>query len=180
MNSFTIKPKIIVHIIALLAVLLLMGTTAWAFFWKEKPLEIAGPAIIIISIIGGIGSVIIFFVLKIIITRPAVITIDENGFEYNPGGVSSGWVTWSNVAEIKEVEVRTQKGVMNGPFMETTLAIKLKDPDLYRNRFNPIIRGLMKLNDKMYDADIFFRISNFGKEADTVKMLMMQYWKAQR
>lgn len=176
MKNFQIKQNIVGHFIVILAVLLLMGITFWAFFLKDEPVEFGQTGIIILSIIGIIGSAVIYMALKIIIQRPAVITINENGFEYNPGGVSSGWIPWTNVAEIKDVDVNTQQGTLNGPILERALAIKLKDPTSYRDQYNILLKGLMKLNENMYDADIFFRLSSFGKQVNEVKTLMYQYW----
>lgn len=180
MKTFQIKPNIAGHLIVFLAVLLLMSITFWAFFLKEEPVEFGQGGIIIIAIIGGIGSIVLYMSLKTMIQRPAIITINENGFEYNPGGVSSGWIPWTNVAEVKSVEVRTQQGNLNGPIWERTLAVKLKDPAPYRDQYNVLLRGLMKLNDNMYDADIFFRLSSFGKQVDEVITLMNQHWKASK
>lgn len=160
--------------------LLLMGVVVWAFFIKEDPIPIAGPAIIILLIIMGIGSVILFFAWRMHSSHTPILSVDLSGFEYNPGGVSTGFVFWWNVAEIKEVEVRTTRGDLPGMVWELTLAVKLKDPTEYTQQFNAFIRGLMQLNDKMYDADIFFRLSDFGKQREEVKALMIRNWEASR
>lgn len=180
MKTFQIKQNLLGHLIASLAVLLLMSITFWAFFLKDEPVDFGQGGIIIISIIGIIGSLVLYMSIKMMIQQPPVITINENGFEYNPGGVSSGWIPWTNVAEIKSVEVRTQQGNLNGPIWERTLAVKLKDPAPYRDQYNVLLRGLMKLNDKMYDADIFFRMSSFGKQVDEVITLMHEHWNASK
>jgi hypothetical protein len=177
MESFQIKRKILPDLVVVLATLLLISVVGWAFFLKEDPIPLAGPAIIIFFIIGGIGTLVLFFAFKMIIRRPATITINQEGFEYNPGGVSTGFIPWTNVAEIKEVEVRTQKTNSSGPVWETTLGIKLKEPAPYRNQYPSIIRGLMKVNDNMYDADIFFRLTDFGNQVDEVKTLMYKFGK---
>lgn len=176
MHTFRIKNNRAGHFIVILAVLLLMSIAAWAFFFKEEPIALDTTAIIILTIIGSIGSVCIFMALKMIIINPDVLMMDEKGFEYNPGGVSSGFMHWTNVAEIKFVDVRTTQGQLNGPVWERALTIKLKNPSLYRNQFNPFLRGLMGLNKKMYDGDIFFRLSSFGEQAEEVHTLMMKYW----
>lgn len=180
MHHFRIKNKRAPHIIIILAVLLLMYIVFWAFFLKEEPLEIDTTAVIIMSAVGGIGSVCLFMAIKIMIRNPDVLLMNEKGFEYNPGGVSSGFMEWTNVAEIKYVDVRTTHGQLNGPVWERTLAVTLKDPSLYTNQFNPLMRGLMHLNKKMYEGDIFFRLSSFGKQAEEVHKLMMQYWEASK
>jgi hypothetical protein len=176
MHNFRIKNNKAAHFIILLAVLLLMSIAVWAFFIKEDPVALEGTAITILLIIGGIGSVCVFMALKMIIQNPDVLLMNEKGFEYNPGGVSSGFMHWTNVADIKFVDVKTTHGQLNGPVWERTLVIKLKDPSLYQDQFNTVMKGLMNLNKNMYDGDIFFRLSSFGKQADEVHALMMKYW----
>ncbi len=177
MHNFRIKNNRAGHFIVVLAVLLLMAVAFWAFFLKEDPIPIEGGSIIILIIIGGIGTVVLFMAMKMIIQNPDVFFMNEKGFEYNPGGVSSGFMEWTNVADIKFVDVRTQQAQLHGPIWERTLAIKLKDSSVYRNQFNPLMKGLMKVNEKMYDVDIFFRLSSFGKQGEEVYTLMMKYWK---
>ena len=176
MQEFKIKNNRLGHVIILIPVLLLIGITFWAFFLKEDPIEFEGGAIIIAVIIGGIGSVVLFMALRSIILNPDVLVINEKGFEYNPGGVSSGFMEWTNVAEIKFTDVRTQQGQLPGPIWEKVLAIKFKDPTLYTHQYNPLLRGLMHINKNMYDADMFFRLSSFGNKVDEVYALMMKYW----
>lgn len=176
MQKFKIKSNRIGHFIVVLVVLLLIAVVIWALLIKEDPSNINFTGIIILTIVTVIGSVVLFMALKMIIQNPAVITIDDKGFEYNPGGVSSGFVPWSNVGEIKLVNMRTVHGNLNGVVWETALAVKLKDPALYTKQFNPFIKGLMGLNKNMYDADIFFRLSSFGKQAEAVHQLMLRNW----
>ena len=175
MDSLQIKSRIIVHIIAILGAVFLMGVVIWALFFKEEPMSLIGPGLIIAVIIGSIGSVIIYMAGKMILTRPPIITIDATGFEYNPGGVSTGHIPWSAVAAVKEVEVLTSGLSRSGPIPELTLGIKLKDPEAYKAQYNAMLRGLMDINQDMYDADIFFRLSDFGKQKEEVKKLMFRY-----
>jgi|GEM_PF-1665122 len=176
MYHFKIKNNRAGHFIVLLAVLLLMFIAVWAFFIKEDPVAIDGTPLFILVPIGAIGAVCIYMALKNIIQNPDVLVMDEKGFEYNPGGVSSGFMHWTNVAEIKYVDVRTIHGQLNGAVWERALAMKLKDPSVYQDQFNPLIKGLMNLNKDMYDGDIFFRLSSFGKQAEEIHALMMKYW----
>ncbi len=177
MQTFKIKNNRLGHLIVLLAVLLLMGVTFWAFFLKEEPIEFKGGGIIIAVIIGGIGGMVLFMALRAIILNPDVLVINKRGFEYNPGGVSSGFMEWTNVAEIKFTQVRTTQGQLPGPIWEKVLAIKFKDPSVYTHQFNPLMRGLMNLNKNMYDADMFFRLSSFGNQVNEVHELMLRYWE---
>ena len=174
MQQFKIKNNRLGHVIVLLAVILLMSITFWAFFFNDDPVEITGVSLFIMIIIGGIGSVVLFMSVRAIILNPDILVINEKGFEYNPGGISSGFMEWTNVAEIKFIEVITNNKRIAG--IERVLAIKFKDPSLYYNQFNPAIRILINLNKEMYDADMFFRLSGFGKQAEEVNEFIMNCW----
>jgi len=104
MTTFEIRPKIVPNLIVIALTLSLMGITTWAIFFKaDDPLEPKGPGLIIPAIIGPIGCAVLYFAVKTIILRPPVIRIDQDGFEYNPGGVSTGLITWSDIDDIREV-----------------------------------------------------------------------------
>lgn len=175
MNEIRIRPLVWPHLIFMLIAIGLAYTPYWAFFLKE---DADVPDTMAYLITGGMWAItagILFFGLKIVIKRPDVILVNDKGFEYNPGGVSSGFVYWADVLEVKRVAVRATAGDAPGPVWETTLAVKMKDATAYRGHFNPFLRGLMHLNEKMYDADIFIRISSLGKQAEAVERLMMKY-----
>jgi hypothetical protein len=173
---FQVKGKRLYHLIPLFFTLLLMGIVVWAFFLKEEPVPLFGGAIAILGIVGVIGLIVIFFALKMIFFNPPIITIDESGFEYNPGGVSTGKIPWSNVARIEEMEVMTGDG-RSGPTLEWVLAIQLKDSTAYRQSYSRPIQFLMAKAEKKYDMDIFFRLSSFGRQVEEVKKQMMMHWK---
>lgn len=174
MTELRIKPKIWGHIIIVFFVLLLMGITYWALFVNNE-VRLETNAYIILIIIFSIGTVVLLKALQIIIKKPDVIAINSYGFEYNPGGISSGLIPWSNVQEVKRVSVLTEGGNVGGPIYETTLAVKLKDPADYAEQYNFFLKSLMKLNHNLYDADIFMRLASFGNKAAEVEELMMKY-----
>jgi hypothetical protein len=179
-EQLEIKQSRLGHFIILLLVLLLLGIVVWAFYFKEDPLikDVAG--IMICAFIGLLGCVVLYFNLKMLIKNPAVLKINADGFEYNPGGVSSGWVQWSNVEELKYVDVRSVHGNVNGVNLETVFSVKLKDNTSYLKQYNFTIRDLMQTTRKMYDTDILFSLSSFGKRLDEVVALMNKNWDASK
>lgn len=165
------------HIIAIFFVLLLLGIVYWAFFLKEEPVPLIIPTIIILLIIVVIGAAVLFFAVRMAVSPPPLISINRDGFEYNASGISTRFIPWTDVAEIKDVEVRTYRGNVPGPYMEMTLAVKLNSPDAYQRRHNSFVRGAMKTQRSLYDADIFFRLSDFGEQAEEVKEMMRRNWE---
>lgn len=174
MRELRIRPNLWGHAIALFFTIVLMILTYWAMFIQNTE-KFTTTMYIISLVIFSIGTVIIFKSIQIFIKRPDVILINGQGFEYNPGGVSSGFIPWSNVLEVRRVDVRTEGGNIGGPVWETTLAVKLKVPGDYTKHFNFLMKPLLKINQNLYDADIFMRISSFGKQAKEVETLMMYY-----
>ncbi len=179
-EQLEIKHSRLIHLVILIPVLALMSITIWAFYFKEDPLMKDDTGIIVCAIIGIIGSIVLYFNLKMLIQNPAIITINKDGFEYNPSGVSSGWIQWSNVEEIKYVDVKTERRNSQGVNLETALAVKLQDNSIYLNQYNIVIKGLMKINQGMYDADILFSLSSFGKKCDDVVALMNKNWASSK
>ncbi len=179
-EQLEIKHSRIVQLVILIPVLGLMSIMVWAFYFKVDPLMKDDTGIIVCAIIGILGSIVLYFNLKMLIQNPAIITINKDGFEYNPGGVSSGWIQWSNVEEIKYVDVKTERRNSQGVNLETALAVKLKDNTIYLNQYNIVIKGLMKINQGMYDADILFSLSSFGKRCDDVVALMDKNWASSK
>lgn len=174
MKEFRIRTKPVPHVILLMMALGLVAVSYWGVFWSEDAQPPGTTAYTIVTVMSVIGAVILYFSLKIIITRPDIIRINEKGFEYNPSGVSSGFIEWSNVQEIKRAQVRTQQGQLNGPVWETAIGVKLKDPTPYKAQFNILIRKLIEVNTDMYDVDLWIRISSLGKDSEKAEALLMK------
>jgi hypothetical protein len=175
MNELRIKHKLIVHVIMAAVVLLLMYVCCWGLYLRDEAPEPDVPAFIITVFIMVIGSVILFFVARILITQPYVLYMNEEGFSYNPGGVPSGFISWDNVEQIKAVKVKTTQGNLPGPVLETAIGIKLKNPELYKVYSNSWLRPLLRLNKKMYDVDLFIRISDLGEHKPKALELLQKF-----
>ena len=177
MNEVRIKAKVWPHIVIAGFVLLLMTVVLWGLYLRDDAPEPGTTDLIITAAVFGIGALILFFIVRILITRPDVIYINENGFSYNPGGVSSGFITWENVAEIKKLNVYTTQGTLPGPILETAIGVKLKDPEQYRIMSSPLFRPFLELNKSMYDVDLFIRISDLGKQKEEAEKLLQKFGK---
>jgi hypothetical protein len=103
--------------------------------------------------------------------RP-LFSMDEEGMEYNEGGIGTGKLQWKDIYEIKEIEIKSTKG--RRPDTETVLGVILKDPVKYRNNKNYFLRKLMKMSDKMYDTSILMNPGTFGKDYVAVRNKMQE------
>jgi len=52
---------------------------------------------------------------------------------------------------------------------QTVLAIKLKDPDAFRKRYNILLEKMLQLGNKMYEADVVIESKVLGNKYDLVK-----------
>ncbi len=127
---------------------------------------------IVAGLVITVGTFLILYFLKQFFTNPVIIHLTDEGLEYIPAGVSTKFIKWSEIREIKEVNVRVVRG--NVPALETALGLTLKDPEGYRQQFNAALAGLMKLNEKMYGATVLIQPSSFGKKYPEVKKIITQ------
>jgi hypothetical protein len=98
--------------------------------------------------------------------------MDEQGMEYNEGGIGTGKLQWKEICEIKEIEIRSTKG--RRPYTETVLGVVLKDPEKFRSNKNQFLKKLMKVSDNMYDTSILISPGSFGKDYVAVRNKMQE------
>lgn len=101
------------------------------------------------------------------IKAPVVFRMDDQGILYNPAGVTTGLIRWDEIADANEKNIKVVRN--DAPVYQTVLALKLKDPEAFRKRHNLVLAHLLKLGNKMYDADVLLEISVLGKKYDAVK-----------
>jgi hypothetical protein len=119
-----------------------------------------------------VGMFLIFQFSKQFLKPRPLFKMDEEGMEYNEGGIGTGKLPWKEIREIKEIEIRSTKG--RRPNTETVLGVFLKDPEKYRLDKNPLLGKLMKVSDNMYDTSIFISPGTFGKNYLPVRNKMQE------
>lgn len=98
--------------------------------------------------------------------------VNEQGFEYNPSGQSTGFILWTDVERVAELSVTTNTTrVMD---KETALGVWLKDPEAYYKKWNIVVHKLMQLNEKMYGATVLIQPSSLGKDYERVRQLFLE------
>ena len=124
----------------------------------------------------------IVFGLRLFKGMPPVFIATEKGFCYEPAGISSGWILWKDVVEVRESTVLYGSSVTNGPRTMPVLGIKLIDPETYNAKaFVPLLRKLVNVGQKSNNyqtegvGDILIRPEDLGTNYDQVKAIFEQY-----
>jgi hypothetical protein len=121
------------------------------------------------------------FGMRLFKGMPPVFIATEKGFCYEPAGVSSGWILWEDVVEVRESSVLYGSGVNNGPVLMPVLGIKLMNPEEYNAAaFAPLLQRVVSLGQKLNNyqtegvGDLLLRPSDFGNDYGKVIALFKQ------
>lgn len=133
----------------------------------------------------GIGHFLFLaFLLRAIRNRPFFVLTDK-GFLYEPGDVSPGLIKWTDVSEVREVELVARQASFGGANLMMALAVGLKNPEAYQARYTLPLRLLVSLltrfarfqtagpGEAKGPGDLVLAAQDFGTRYEEVKRLMM-------
>jgi hypothetical protein len=121
---------------------------------------------------AAIGVFMFFVLLYRIIKNPVTFAMDDEGLYLNPAGVVLGRFKWSEIAEVKETEVIGSQTGRGGPRMLKAVAIVLKDPDKYIDRFPKVMSPLFKFRQGEADTPLLLEPQMFGRRYDEILAAM--------
>lgn len=100
------------------------------------------------------------------VKNPVVFRMDDEGFEYSPGGVSTGIVRWVDVERLDYTRVKV--GRPGGTQYLRVLGIYLKDPASFINRYPLAMHALFE--QRRYDSGtpLVFGAGEFGRQHERV------------
>lgn len=177
MTPIEIRPKRISYLVPLPFILLLM------FLFYKYAIVNSGEGNDKVFFIAGIFVVAVgafltgYFALQFF-RNPAILKADDQGFEYNPAGVSLGFIPWKDVSGFEEVMVKVVRGDV--PTYEQALAIILKDPEQYRKRFTKPARLLMATSEKINKGTILIEHASMQGRYEEFKELLTQQTRNSR
>ena len=126
---------------------------------------------------------VIVFGLRLFRGMPPIFIATEKGFCYEPAGISTGWILWEDVLEVRESSV-LKGGPYYGPKTESVLGIKLRNPEEYNLKtFSPMMKYLVesaqKLNDYQTEGvgDMLLNPVDFGIHYGKVREILLEYSK---
>jgi hypothetical protein len=169
-----------VHLATLIPTISLTSLVLYFIFLRTPQVDAFGDTTAIgtdFKVVGGImvlvGLGLSGFFARRLITRPASFMMTDEGFEYSPGGVSTGLVRWSDVVALKEETVLTS-GSGIAPRRDPALAVVLRDPDAYIARYPAPLRPLLAMRAKMNSSPLVVRPADLGAEYERVKGMMQE------
>jgi hypothetical protein len=108
---------------------------------------------------------------------PPIFIATEKGFSYEPAGISTGWVLWEDITEVRESKVLFGSGVNNGPKLVPVIGIKLINPEQYSVSYAPLLQQVIKIGQKFHNyqtegvGDILIKPSDLGDQYENVLAL---------
>ncbi len=172
------RPPRWVHAVALVPTIGLVVLFADIVFFPELgvlPLETEEEIDLMGKLIFGFFTFVGVFLIGVfsyrLVKAPWTFRMTDEGFEYNPAGVSSGFIRWEDVAEIKYVPVTTNRG---GPRRIMTVGIILKDPHSYIARYPAALGVLFEFRKYESETPLVFQFREFGRDHDRVVAMMQE------
>ena len=169
---------------AILALLLLAAIVGGWYLLADTGREALGPVVgwdpaalavgAVFVVIWGV--MLLAMVLRLVRNAPWFV-LTERGFFYAPGDIAPGFVRWEHVTGLRETEIvatgRSGRAKATG-----VLAVGLRDPDRYFERYNPVLRALVRLGSKLNAqqsggaADILIDPTHFGERYPEIRARM--------
>lgn len=119
---------------------------------------------------------VIVFSRNLFVNHPLFIATTK-GFQYTPAGISSGWVLWEDVEEIRESSILSGNKI-GGATTVPVLGLKLRYPENYAAVYNPALQKLVQLAGKLHNyqtegaGDLLLNPADFGEKYREVKVLL--------
>lgn len=112
---------------------------------------------------------------------PPLFVATEKGFCYEPAGISSGWILWEDIKEVRESTALYGSPITNGPRLMPVLGIKLANPEEYNAvAYTPLLQRIVKIGQQFNNyqtegvGDILINPADFGKNYETVLALFKE------
>lgn len=166
-----VRPPRFVHAIALAATAGLVSAFVWFLFLRDVP-EGDEPDLMM-QIVGGAATVVGVFLIGVflrrLMMRPASFWCGEEGFVYQPGGVSTGLVRWSDIKELRDIGVQVAAQTH-----ENAVAVVLHDPAAYIARQAGWLQPLFRKRARLSGSPLVLRATDLGRDYVRVKAMMAE------
>lgn len=171
MESIEIKPNRFSFLIPLPLIALLMYVFIRIIFQHNNH-EPKLPTMM--YVVGGFvcaaGTFLFIYFFKSFCKPHVIIRLDNNGFEYKPAGASFGFIQWTEVEDIRDVQVLSNNGRQARTVI--CLGVALKNPKEFRKKFSWFKRNTLGANESMYGVSVLIQPSTLGKRFAGVKQIM--------
>lgn len=160
--------------LAIVALLLLAAIIGGWYLLADTGREALGPvrgwdpgALALGAVFVAIWGVLLLAMILRLVRNAPWFVLTERGFLYAPGDIAPGFVRWEHVAGLRETEI-VANGRSGRAKATPVLAVGLRNPDRYFERYNPVLRALVRLGAKLHArqsggaADILIDPTHFG------------------
>jgi hypothetical protein len=173
MRRLEIRPSRWPHLLLAAAALGMAALfTASLFVWEYPADEAPGVVpTVVFSLLTLVSAFLAVHWLRNVVRNAPVFTLDDEGFTYCPGGVSTGLIRWRDVVEIRDITV-TVGGSGYGPEPQAAVGIVLRDPGAYLARFPAALQPLLQLRAGLSGTPLVLETASFGKRLPEVRRAM--------
>ena len=181
MTLYEQRPPRIVHLVCLIGTLIVVGAFIGFVFVPdsnpgpfETPVEVDTTGKVIFGFFTLVGIFLIGVFGYRLIRNPVTFRMTDEGFEYNPAGVSTGLIRWTDIEEIKPVPVMTNRSGIGGPKQLFPIGIILKDPQSYIARYPTAMGVLFEYRKYESGTPLVFQFGEFGRDHEKVVAMMQE------
>jgi len=125
---------------------------------------------LILGLLSLVGAFLAGVFLYRVVKSPVWFRMDERGFEYSPGGISTGFIPWTDVERIDDVPVL--QGGAGGARTVRALGVHLKDPASYIARQPHALHVLFEQRRYHSGTPLVIAAGDFGSERERVVTTM--------
>jgi hypothetical protein len=100
------------------------------------------------------------------VKNPLVFRMDDEGFEYNPAGVTTGFVRWTDVEKLDYTQVKV--GRPGGTQFMKVLGVYLKGPATYINRYPVAMHEFFETRRYESGTSLVFNSGESGRQHDRI------------
>ena len=168
-----------VHAVALIPTIALTGFMTWFVFLQEhqpdafgrtEEIDLTGKFMFGFFVLIGVFLTGVFTYR--LFANPPYFILYSDGFEYSPGGVSTGIIKWTDVEELRDETVLTSHG--SGTARVAATAVVLRNPGEYMARFPAVLEPLFRIRMKMNSSPILITKGEFGREHEALLAIMRE------
>jgi len=143
----------------------LMYVFYWVLFVNPEVESSIWPMYLISVFVFLVGAFMIVVSIKQFLKNPVVFRMDDEGIEVNEAGVSSGFIRWQEIREIKET-------MAPGRRRQSVLAVYLKDPSAHSKQYGKALQPIVNLSNAMNGTAIYISAGILGKEYSNIRMMI--------
>ncbi|RYY96299.1 MAG: hypothetical protein EOO11_13815 [Chitinophagaceae bacterium] len=161
MTPIEIRPNRYLYLIPIVLALGLIFLFVYFTLFNPEGDELPAMMYVMTGFMVLVGGFLCIKLAGRFLKNEALLRIDDEGIESNEGGITSGLIRWSEIREVREIEIPWNGRASR---TQTVLAVYLHDPEKQRSRYNPALRALTNFAGELMGASVLLTKSLLGNE----------------